>query len=121
MAQGDVCHIEFSTTDIGRTRRFYEEIFGWTVQMIPGFETYAMFTTPDGVGGGFDAGPNADRPTDKGPIVHIEVGDIEATLKEIEKHGGKTIAPKTKISDELGYFALFLDNVGNRVGLWSNA
>jgi len=26
---------------------------------------------------------------------------------------------KTKISEELGHYALFLDNAGNRLGLWS--
>jgi predicted enzyme related to lactoylglutathione lyase len=33
--------------------------------------------------------------------------------------GGRALVRKTKISDEFGYFALFLDNVGNRLGLWS--
>jgi predicted enzyme related to lactoylglutathione lyase len=119
MANGRICHIEFSTTDIEATRSFYEEIFGWTFQIFPGFETYAMFTTPDGVGGGFDAGPKADPPTDKGPIIHIEVNDIETTLEKIEEQGGTPLVGKTKISDAFGYFALFLDNIGNRVGLWS--
>jgi predicted enzyme related to lactoylglutathione lyase len=119
MPKGAICHIEFHTTDLQETKAFYEEIFGWTVQVFPGFETYGMFRTPDGFGGGFDAGPNADPPSDKGPIVHIEVDDVDATLKLIEERGGKTLVPKTKISDEFGYYALFLDNVGNRVALWS--
>ncbi len=115
MAHGSFCHIELSTTDIEKTRSFYEGIFGWTFQVFPGMETYAMFETPSGPGGGFDAGP----PSDKGPIVHIEVDDIDTALAKIEEAGGKTIAGKTKISDEFGYYAVFLDNVGNRLGLWS--
>ena len=119
MAHGSFCHVELATNDLGKTRSFYETTFGWTFQVFPGMETYAMFQTPDGLGGGFDAGPNADPPSDKGPILHIEVEDIEVALGKIEKGGGKTVIGKTKISDEFGYYAVFLDNVGNRLGLWS--
>ena len=72
-----------------------------------------------GLGGGFDSGPNAEPPSEVGPILHIEIDDIEATLAKIGEAGGRTIVPKTKISDEFGFFALFVDNVGNRMGLWS--
>ena len=119
MAKGDFCHIELSTTDIDKTRSFNESIFDWKFESVPGFESYAMFTTPSGLGGGIDSGPNAEPPIDKGPVLHIEVDDIEAALGLIHAAGGKTIVPKTKISDEFGFFALFLDNVGNRLGIWS--
>lgn len=119
MAHGSFCHIELSTTDIEKTRSFYEGIFGWTFQIFPGMETYAMFQTPGGLGGGFDAGPNADGPSAVGPVLHIEVDDIDTALAKIGEAGGKTVAGKTKISDEFGYYAVFLDNVGNRLGLWS--
>jgi len=119
MAYGSFCHIELKTTDLGKTRSFYESIFGWSFQVIPGFESYAMFQTPDGLDGGFDAGPNAEPPSELGPILHIEVDDVDAALRKIEQAGGSTLAGKTKISDEFGYYALFRDNVGNRLGLWS--
>ena len=119
MAHGAFCHVDLATTDLARTRSFYEKIFGWTFQVFPGMESYAMFQTPCGLGGGFDGGPNAEPPSDKGPVLHIEVDDIDAALAKIAKAGGKTVAGKTKISDEFGYYAVFLDNVGNRLGLWS--
>ena len=119
MSAGDVCHIELSTTDLAASRTFYETIFGWTFQLVPGMEGYALFNTPSGLGGGMNSSERADPPSDKGPIVHLEVEDIEASLKRIEELGGKTLLPKTKISDEFGAYGLFLDNVGNRLGLWS--
>ena len=118
MAQGDICHIGLFTTDPEKTRSFYSAVFGWTFQTIPGFDTYLMFATPNGLGGGFDSGPNAEPPSDAGPILHIEVDDIDAALEQIVKEGGRTLVPKTKISDAFGAFAVFLDNVGNRIGLW---
>ena len=84
-------------------------------------EGYALFTTPDGIGGGLNAGPDADPPSMQGPILLVEVDDIDGTLGKIADLGGQKLLPKTKISDEFGYFALFLDNVGNRLGLWSKA
>jgi len=119
MGAGDVCHIEFSTNDLAASRKFFEEIFGWTFQILPGMEGYALFSTPDGVGGGLNGGERAEAPTDKGPIVHLEVDDIETTLAKIVDKGGTLVLPKTKISDEFGFYAVFLDNVGNRFGLYS--
>lgn len=119
MAHGDLCHIGLFTTDTEKTKEFYSSLFGWTFESIPGFETYAMFTTPAGLGGGFDAGPRAEPPSEKGPILHIEVEDIDQTLERIEEAGGRILAPKTKISDAFGFFAVFIDNVGNRLALWS--
>ena len=120
MSHGNFCHIQFSSTDAEKTKQFFTEIFGWTFQDIPGFETYAMFQTPGGLGGGVDVGPSAEAPGATGPIIHIEVDDIDATLARIQEMGGSTIVPKTKISDDFGDFALFLDNVGNRFGIWSS-
>jgi uncharacterized protein len=119
MATGDFCHIEFSSPDGDASRAFYERIFGWTFQDVPGFETYALFRTPGGLGGGINLDPDAEPPSDKGPLLHIEVDDIDDTLRRIGDEGGRTIVPKTKISAEFGHFAVFLDNVGNRLGLWS--
>jgi len=119
MAHGAICHIEFPTTDAEKTKAFYEAVFGWTFTTAPGFDTYPMFRDPSGVGGAFNAGSKAEAPSQAGPIVHIEVENIDATLRQIEQAGGKTMTTQTKISEEYGSFAVFLDNVGNRLGLWS--
>ena len=115
MSHGSFCHAELPTPDLEKSRSFYEGSFGWTFRIVPGMETYAMFTTSNG----FDAGPNAEPPSEAGPILHIEVDDIDAALTKIADAGGATVIGKTEISDEFGYYAIFLDNVGNRLGLWS--
>jgi predicted enzyme related to lactoylglutathione lyase len=46
---------------------------------------------------------------------------METAMTSIEKNGGKITRPKTKIEAEgRGYFALFIDNEGNKVGLYSD-
>ncbi len=116
MNHGSICYIEFSTTDLEKSKAFYESLFGWKVDPEPG-SSYAIFSTPEGIHGGFIGA--AEGPATTGPIVYIEVDDIDGMLGKINGAGGDTLSPKTKISDEHGYCALAADNVGNRIGLWS--
>ena len=119
MAHGGLAHIELSTTNLAASQRFYEQVFGWRFESVPGMEAYVLFRTPDGQGGGFVSGPQAEAPSAVGPLLHLEVTDIDSTLAKIASLDGTTLVPKTKISDEFGFFAVYLDNVGNRLGLWS--
>lgn len=108
------CHIEIPTTDALKSKEFYGKIFGWEFNEMGG--EYVMFKTPEGIGGGFTT---ERKPCTDGAGLYIEVEDIEKKLAEIEEAVGKTITPKTKISDEFGFFALFLDPLGNGLGIWS--
>lgn len=108
------CHIEIPTTDVGKSRAFYGEVFGW--EFDEGGDGYVMFRPPAGVGGGFTA---ERKPCEEGIALYIEVEDIPQTMRKIESSGGRIVTPKTKISDEFGFFAIFVDPVGNSLGLWS--
>jgi predicted enzyme related to lactoylglutathione lyase len=44
---------------------------------------------------------------------------IQAVIDRIEPAGGKILLPKTKIN--AGYFSVFIDTEGNRVGLHAEA
>jgi predicted enzyme related to lactoylglutathione lyase len=110
-----ICHVEIPGTDFEKMRKFYGDIFGWETQLIPEMD-YATFKTPDGIGGGFS---KQLKTSDSGVLFYIEVEDIEATLKNIEGGGGKTVTPKTQISPEIGYFAVFTDIADNIIALWS--
>lgn len=113
---GNIVHIEIPAPDFEKAKEFYTKLFDWKVEFIPGMD-YAMWSAGENaVAGGFE---KVSKPTTDGPLLHIEVDDIDSKLKEIEAAGGKTLTPKTKISDEFGYFAVFVDVFGNRLGLWS--
>ncbi len=59
-------------------------------------------------------------PSALGSVVYLNgTRDLSEPLARVEKSGGKVVVPKTKISDDVGYFAQFLDTEGNRVGLYS--
>jgi uncharacterized protein len=40
-------------------------------------------------------------------------------INRIEAAGGKTTLPKTQITPEIGYMAMFIDSEGNQVALHS--
>lgn len=108
------CHIEIPTTDPKKSSAFYEKLFGW--KMDTGMADYIQFSTPDNEGGGFTT---TSKPVTDGVILYIMVEDIDKKLSEIEAHGGHTVKPKTGISEEFGFYALFTDPCGNIMGIWS--
>lgn len=75
----------------------------------------------DGVGGALVAGPYL-QPSDKGTVIYLNDGaDLAEPLERVESAGGKVVMPKTHLSDEIGYIAMFIDTEGNRVALHSPA
>ncbi len=108
------CHFEIPTTDPQGSKNFYGKLFGWKMEeSMPG---YVMFTTGDNQSGGLT---QDGKPSEKGVILYIEVGDITKKLSEIEAAGGKKVKDKTAISPEFGFYGLFKDPSGNTMGLWS--
>ncbi len=60
------------------------------------------------------------KPAVDGTIVYLNAGDdLQITLDKIVSNGGKVIVPKTEISPEMGFFAMFADSEGNKLGLHS--
>jgi uncharacterized protein len=60
-------------------------------------------------------------PTTDGTIIYLNAGeDLQSSLDKVEPNGGKIIVPKTEISPEMGFFSLFIDTEGNKLGLHSS-
>jgi uncharacterized protein len=99
---------------------FYNHIYD--IDMEKNFDDqYAMayFPAQKGVGGAIVAGPGS-TPSDTGPLLYLNGGnDLEKVLRKIEPAGGRVIMPKTLISEEAGYFAIFIDSEGNKLALHS--
>lgn len=54
-----------------------------------------------------------------GVLVYFSSDDVNTELKRIEDAGGQILVPKTEISPEIGFMAVFLDSEGNRIALHS--
>ncbi len=115
MANHSIAHVEFSAQNAQAAGEFYAEVFGWQIEPIPEMN-YVMFNAGD-TGGGF---PQTDgdmfKPGDV--VVYVNTDDIDASLAKIETAGGKTLVSKSEIPG-MGWFAMFSDPTGNRVGLYT--
>lgn len=112
-----VAFFEIPATDFDRAVRFYETILETKISAYDfGKEKMGFFANNAGAISWADG----FKPSKDGVLVHLSCNDITQTLACIETQGGQIITPKTKIeADNAGYFALFSDSEGNRVGLWS--
>ncbi len=123
---GSVVHFEVPFDDGDRARSFYRDVFGWQIQPMPGMDYTIVSTGPAGddgmpgepgyIGGGMfqRAAPIAT------PVVVMAVDDIDATLAEVEAHGGAIVRPREPVGD-MGFAAYFTDSEGNLMGLWQTA
>ena len=60
------------------------------------------------------------KPSADGVTIYLNGGgNLQVILDKVAKNGGKILTPKTLHADESGYFAIFLDSEGNRIGLHS--
>ena len=122
---GRVVHFEIPYDDGDRARRFYSETFGWQLQEMPGMEYTLVVSGPSGERGpsepGFINGGLMERAQPVGgPVLVVDVDDIEAALEEVESLGGTTVSTKQAVG-EMGFAAYFNDSEGNLMGLWQNA
>ena len=114
--------VEIPTNDFSRAVTFYQAILDITIEKVDMSGTQ-MGVLPSGentVNVVLVKG-NDYKPTDTGAIIYLNSeNDLQPTLDKIEPNGGKVLVPKTQISPKMGFFALFLDPEGNKLGLYSN-
>jgi uncharacterized protein len=115
---------EIPATDLDRATKFYETIFGVSLipMDMPGMQM-RMFPLEDmmGVGGAIvDSGGFHKPSASEGVLIYLNGNpDVQLVLDKIEAAGGKIVVPKTEISPEYGYMAVFQDTEDNRIGLHS--
>ena len=112
---------EIPATDFNRAVKFYTEILGVEISTNDFMGTQMGFFPSDGenVSGAIVQGEGYTPATD-GLKIYLNGGkDLTTILNRIETAGGIIIVPKTKISDEMGYFAMFKDCEGNIMALHS--
>jgi len=121
-----VVHFEMPATDRERMADFYTKVFGWQSEMF-GEEmgNYVTVTTspldkngrpsmPGTINGGF-------FPVKKGdpamyPSIVIAVDDINESVDNVTKSGGKVLGEPVAIP-EVGLYVSFIDTEGNRVSI----
>jgi uncharacterized protein len=113
--------VEVPTADLKRAIKFYQSILAIGIEEVI-MEDLKMGVLPSEEGTVSVVLVNgADyQPTNKGCMIYLNGGNnLQTILDKVEPNGGKVIVPKTEISPEMGFFALFTDTEGNQMGLHS--
>ena len=124
---GKVVHFEIPAKDVKRASTFYKDVFGWWTMDMPGIDYMMLGGTKVSEKGEFSESGSINggmmkrtKPFEH-PIITIGVDNITASLKAIEKRGGKVLRKKQDIGQNMGFTAYFKDTEGNIVGLWQSA
>jgi predicted enzyme related to lactoylglutathione lyase len=117
-----VVHFEIPADDVERAQQFYHRSFGWTVNSIPGMgytifhttptDLQGMVHTPGNINGGM---ARRQAPIDR-LLVTVQVVDIKASCKAVERNGGKVIREPQPVPG-VGIAAYVRDTEGNTIGL----
>jgi len=116
MPDHPIVHIEFAASDLTAAAKFFSDLFGWKTDHMPEMN-YVSYEAPPGPGGGLS--PVDGKTYNPGDVIpYVQTEDIQATLAKAETLGGSIVQPETEIPG-FGWFALFRDPTGNRIGLYT--
>lgn len=116
-----VAIFEIPATDINRAILFYETLLDIKIESME-FSGIQMGLFPyDGqIVTGVIMKAEGFEPSANGATIYLNGdNDLQNNLDKVEKMGGKILVPKTPHADNSGFFALFLDSEGNKIGLHS--
>jgi len=122
-----IVHFEIPAMDTKRAAEFYNKAFGWQTPKVPDFDYWSLITTasdqkgmpssPGAINGGM--GQKGKMAPDA-VTVTIGVADIDKTIANITKLGGKQVGKKDAVGN-MGFSAYFKDTEGNVIGLWQSS
>src|SRR5947209_8137827 len=112
MSSCTVCHIEYSTEDMGASRRFCEGLFGWEFREFG--DTMQVFGTPEGHIGGFTKGGRSTG--GMSPEVSYRVESVDGMVEKAKQLGGAVSTEKRAVPG-VGFYAAILAPDGNEFGL----
>jgi hypothetical protein len=109
-----ISYIEFSTTDIQRTKEFYAKVFGWSFK--DWGPEYIGFHGA-GIDGGFSKVEAHEAQAKYAPLIVLYSADLKATEAAIVAAGGAIVVPTFEFPG--GWRFHFSDGAGNLLGVWS--
>jgi hypothetical protein len=110
---------EIPATDISRAINFYQALLDIKIEKMD-VEGMQMGILPyEGqMVTGIIIKADGYKPFADGVTIYLNAGEnLQVVLDRVEKNGGQILMPKTAHADESGYFAIFLDSEGNKIGL----
>jgi len=113
-----IVHFNIPVKDVNRAKKFYNELFGWKIEKVPGPMEYYNITTYDDKGNTSVGGGMGENQEEDDQITnYIDVPSIDEYITKVQQLGGKIVMPKTPIPG-FGYLAVCIDSENNKFGLW---
>ena len=112
---------EIPATEISRAVDFYQAILDINIEKMDMPEMQmGIFPYEGQMVTGVIIKGEGYKPSADGVTIYLNGGNnLQVILDKVEKNGGKIIVPKTLHADESGYFGIFTDSEGNKIGLHS--
>jgi uncharacterized protein len=119
-------HFEIPSDDIDRSKKFYNELFGWTIEKLPeeslpeGMEYFIISTVDDKGNKALSGGMmKRQNPQQQGITNYVDVKSVDEYSTKVEQLGGKVMIPKKPVPG-MGYFAICSDTENNSFGIWES-
>ncbi|HEY4185634.1 MAG TPA: VOC family protein [Polyangia bacterium] len=122
---GEIVHLEIPSRSFERSAAFYAKLFGWRTDAAQS-GGHLRFEIPgaDAASGGPSAGHTtgslvrAALAQATGPLPFVAVDDIDKTLAEAERQGGRILVPRLTLAGQTQY-GLLADVDGNVIAVVS--
>lgn len=111
--------VEIPAINIERAVAFYNKVLKLDMQVMDfGEEKMACFPNSEGA---ISQAPDFS-PSQNGTLVSFQSAtNLDTALEVVSQNGGQVLKNKTKIEAKgRGYFAVFIDSEGNKVGLYED-
>jgi len=112
----NIVWFEIPADNVERAKAFYNKLFGWKIERLPGPKPYWQIDT-----GGDDRTPNGGILERQHPghsiTNYIGVASVDQAAVKVEKLGGTICMEKTAVP-HMGYFVICTDTENNTFALW---
>lgn len=120
---GSIVHVELTSEDVEASRAFFEETFGWEIEVDEEMD-YTIWRPPNPPGGGMmarGAGDSDDQtgmPFEQPPtLFYVAVDDLAETREAIVEAGGEVLLEEMEVP-EMGVFTVFREPGGVVEAAW---
>jgi uncharacterized protein len=108
LVHGQPCYLQLPAIDALRAAAFYQAVFGWEIE-----EHAPDFVAPGIIGQWVEGRPPAH---DAGPMLWLQVADMDETLEQVAAHGGQILESPSP-DGPTRTLATITDPEGNPIGL----
>ncbi|MGB5910999.1 MAG: VOC family protein [Promethearchaeia archaeon] len=111
-----IIHFEINADDPLRAKGFYEKAFNWNIEKWDGPIEYWNIVAGEEDEEGINGGIQRRESQNDQIFNYIKVSSADEFKKKIEENGGTIVTPKITVPG-VGYFYMFKDTEGNKLGI----